>query len=297
MLDKYYLGIDGGGSKTAFAIINQDNELVYYKETGPSSLDTVSKEVLRQILIEGVEGFNYQVEGIFAGLGGISNQEQIYEVKEILKTLKVCKESTKVDAGNDVINALYGSLGGEDGIVLIAGTGSVCYGKKGETYHRAGGYCYQEGDAGSGYDLGMKALQHLARVLDKRHEESEFSKALSNQISCYDYSSLASYFINSTRTEKASLSRVVTKYQDDKYARSIIEHAVNEVLLMIKAVFNTLNYQEEKVLFSVIGSLGNADTLYKELLLEGLINISSNIVFIPKRYEAYIGSALKAKEV
>ena len=38
-------------------------------------------------------------------------------------------------------------------------------------------------------------------------------------------------------------------------------------------------------------------SLYKELLLEGLINISSNIVFIPKKYEAYIGSALKAKEV
>lgn len=296
MLDKYYLGIDGGGSKTAFAIINQNDELVYYKEAGPSSLDTVSRDVLVKTLEEGIDGFDHQVEGIFAGLGGISSEKQIDEVKEILRTLKVCKETTKVDAGNDVINALYGSLKGENGIVLIAGTGSVCYGKNNDKYARAGGYCYQEGDPGSSYDLGMKALRHLAKVLDNRHEASEFSSAISRQINCYDYSSLASYFISATRTEKASLSKLVTKYSNDGYAREIIVSSVEEVLLMIKAVYTTLNYQGE-VKFSIVGSLGNADTLYKELLLEGLSEISSNIVYVAKQCEAYMGSALKAKEV
>lgn len=299
MLDKkYYLGIDGGGSKTAFAVIDENNKLVYYKEKGASSLDTVPLSATKNVFIEGTKDFKYKVESIFVGLGGISNDEQVETIKEILKELPVYKETTKVDAGNDVINALYGSLGGKDGLMIIAGTGSVCFGKNKDKYARAGGYCYQEGDAGSSYDLGYKALQHLARVIDHRYEETEFSLKLKEVTNCYDYSSLANFFITSNRTEVAALSKIVTKYQDDKYARKIIINAVDEILLMIKSVYTQLNFNEqEEVKFSIIGSLGNADTFYKEYLLDNLKTISKNIIYIEKEYEAYIGSALKAKEV
>ena len=294
---KYYLGIDGGGSKTAFAIIDEKDELVFFKECGPSSLDTYPLEKIKQVFTEGVNSFPYKVDSVFAGIGGISNQQQIDDVNKILKSLPVCDANTMVNSGNDVINALYGSLKGEDGIVLIAGTGSVCFGKKDDKYARSGGYCYQEGDAGSGYYLGYRALQHLARVIDHRYEETEFSKQLAKEICCFDYQSLASFFINANRTKIASLSKIVTMNQNDKYAKKIIEDAVEEVLLMIKAVYNQLNFEDQKVNFSIVGSLGNADTLYKKLLMDGLKNISPNIYFVQKRCEAYIGSALKAKEV
>ena len=48
---KYYLGIDGGGSKTAFAIIDEKDELVFFKECGPSSLDTYPLEKIKQVLL------------------------------------------------------------------------------------------------------------------------------------------------------------------------------------------------------------------------------------------------------
>ena len=298
MLDKkYYLGIDGGGTKTAFAIIDEDNNLIYKKEQGASSLDTVSLSMVKKVFLEGIKDFNHKVDSVFVGLGGIANNTQIQDVINIVKELPICKETTKIDAGNDVINALYGSLGGLDGLVIIAGTGSVCFGKNKDKFARAGGYCYQEGDAGSSYDLGYKALQHLARVIDYRYEETEFSIDLKKETNCYDYASLANYFITSNRTQIASLAKIVTKYQLDKYARKIIINAVDEILLMIKSVYNQLNFKDEKVSFSIIGSLGNADTLYKNYLLENLKNISHNIKYIEKKYEAYIGSALKAKEL
>ena len=298
MLDKrYYLGIDGGGSKTAFSIIDETNEVVFKNEVGASALDTVSLQTIKERFLEGIKGFNGCVSGVFAGLGGIVNQTQINEIKEIIKGLPVCDENTKIDAGNDVINALYGGLGGKDGIILIAGTGSVCFGKNKDLYARSGGYCYQEGDAGSGYDLGMSALRHLARVLDGRCEETEFSKDLISATNCNSYETLAAYFMNASRTQVASLSKIVTKHQDNIYAKKIISNGVNEVLEMIKAVFNRLNFTDETVELSVIGSLGNANTLYKEMLLEGLKQISSKIVFVEKRFDADYGSALKAKEV
>ena len=298
MLDKkYYLGIDGGGSKTAFSIIDKNNEVVFKKVVGATALDTVSLEIIKERFNEGIEGFNGCVSGVFAGLGGIVNQSQIDKIKEIIRSLPVCNEKTKIEAGNDVINALYGGLGGQDGIILIAGTGSVCFGKNKDIYARSGGYCYQEGDAGSGYDLGISALRYLARVLDGRCNESEFSKDLVNATNCNSYEALANYFINASRTQVASLSKIVTKHQENNYAKKIISNGVSEVLEMIRAVFNRLNFENETVELSVIGSLGNANTLYKTMLLEGLKEISSKIIFVEKRYDADYGSALKAKEV
>lgn len=298
MSDKknYYLGIDGGGSKTAFALIDEFDRLVYYKECGPSALDTVSFGELEQVLKEGTKEIPFPVKAIFAGLGGIVSQEHIEKVKAILKKLPVCDDKTVLDAGNDVINALYGGLGGRDGLILIAGTGSVCFGKRNGKYWRSGGYCYQEGDAGSAYDLGRKALQHLARVLDGRRQKSAFSEALSEKTGCYTYDSLACFIASRTRTEVASLAKVVTESSADPYAERIIENGVNEVLEMIRAVYETLGF-EDNTPFTVIGSLGNAPTLYRKLLLEGIKKISENLIYQEKRFEAYMGSALKAKEI
>ena len=297
MLDKkYYLGIDGGGSKTEFIIIDENNNLIYRNQMGASSVDTVSLNTLKNVFVEGTKDFDGKVDAIFAGIGGIANETQRNDVIEILKQLPICKQNCKVDAGNDVINALYGGLNSQDGMIIIAGTGSVCFGKNGNQFARAGGYCYQEGDAGSSYDLGMKALQHLARVLDGRHNLTDFAKELIQVTGCDNYSSLASYFINSTRTQIASLSKVVTKHENDEYAKNIIINAVEEILLMIKAVYNRLNYTQETIYFSIIGSLGNANTLYKRYLLDNLSKISKSIKYIEKINDAGFGSALKAKE-
>ena len=298
MLDKkYYLGIDGGGTKTSFIIIDENNEIIYQKDLGPSSIDTVTLEEVKKVFIEGTKDFNDKVDSVFVGLGGIANDTQIQAIIEIVKELPIIKDTTKIDAGNDVINALYGSLGGKDGIIIIAGTGSVSFGKNKDKYARAGGYCYQEGDAGSSYDLGFKALQHLARVIDNRYEETEFSLALKEAINCYDYASLAAFFIESNRTKIASLSKIVTKYQDDKYANKIIINAVDEILFMINAVYKKLEFNTETVNFSIIGSLGNADTYYKKYLLSRLQFISPSLKFINKVYDANLGSALKAKDL
>lgn len=296
MSDKLYLGIDGGGTKTAFALMNSDSKIINYKEVGPSSLDTVSFETLKKVLEEGTKDITQTVDSIFLGLGGIYSKEQEDKVCELTKGLKIVDSHTEIAASNDVINALYGALGGKDGIVLIAGTGSVCYGKnKGKTC-RVGGYCYKEGDLGSAYDLGYKALQYLAKVIDKREKETSFSKRLKETINCSNYEELSRYYMSATRTDVASLAKVVTLEQSEEHAKKIIEDAVNEVLRMISTCYKELNFEGDTVI-SIIGSLGNADTYYKELLIDGINKISTDLHCEKKLYEAYYGSCLKAKEL
>ena len=108
MEHKYYLGVDGGGTKTAFALINEQKELIYLKEVGPSSLDTVDEQQIINVIYEGTKDINVKVDSIFLGIG-----------------VDIVKKETKIDAGNDIISAFYAALSGEDGMLCIAGTGSV----------------------------------------------------------------------------------------------------------------------------------------------------------------------------
>ena len=292
---KYYLGIDGGGTKTAFTVIDDESHVVYEKMAGPSSIDTVDYLVTKATIITALNDIKYPLTGIFAGIGGVISEEDKNEIEDILATSKTLINPKMVKADNDVINALYGSLNGEDGIVIIAGTGSVAYGKKAGKTFRSGGYGYQEGDLGSAYDLGHKALQHLGKVLDKREKMSMLAQNLMKAIEVYDTISFTKYVVSSSRTMVASLAKIVTS-TNDLVSKRIIIKATKEVALMVKAVFKTLKF-DSKVKYSIIGSLGNADGIYKENLLKNINKISPNLEYTPKINEATLGSALVAKSL
>ena len=279
MKHKYYLGVDGGGTKTAFALINEQKELIYLKEVGPSSLDTIDEQQIINVIYEGTKDINVKVDSIFLGIG-----------------VDIVKKETKIDAGNDIISAFYGALSGEDGIVCIAGTGSVCYAKNKDQNIRIGGINYIEGDPGSAYDLGIHALRYLAKVIDYRKKGGPFADALKDATKINNYEDITKYFIEAKRTDIASLAKLVTENSNDINAKKIIKDSVNELLLMIKTAFKKLHFEGETKI-SIIGSLGNSNTLYKTYLLEGIKKISPNLKFVQKRNEAYIGSALKAMEL
>ena len=279
MEHKYYLGVDGGGTKTAFALINEQKELIYLKEVGPSSLDTIDEQQIINVIYEGTKDINVKVDSIFLGIG-----------------VDIVKKETKIDAGNDIISAFYGALSGEDGIVCIAGTGSVCYAKNKDQNIRIGGINYIEGDPGSAYDLGIHALRYLAKVIDYRKKGGPFADALKDATKINNYEDITKYFIEAKRTDIASLAKLVTENSNDINAKKIIKDSVNELLLMIKTAFKKLHFEGETKI-SIIGSLGNSNTLYKTYLLEGIKKMSPNLKFVQKTNEAYIGSALKAMEL
>lgn len=297
MSNNYYLGIDGGGTKTAFVVIDDNNNIVFKNTLGPSSLDTVDDNMLLETLSNGLVGFDKKITSIFAGLGGIANENDCQKVISMIKKTPYYDESVKLDVGNDVINALYGSFLGDDGIILIVGTGSACFGKKGDRTVRTGGYCYHEGDFGSAYDLGKKALSYLAKVIDKREKSSQFSDKLMEATHCCDYSSLVTYFVNASRTTIANLAKVVTSCDSSKYAKRIMDDAIDELIIMIKPIYKSLFKNDRKVNLSIIGSLGNSNTYYKTNLYKKIKSNYKNIVIVRGKEDASYGAALKAKDI
>lgn len=294
-MKKYYLGIDGGGTKTAFCLIDETLNICETIYAGPTSLDTVDEATTRANLAK-LESFplDGKIVSCFAGIGGIANAEDQQKVIKMLKGFSILSEAI-IEADNDVVNALVGGIGKTEGIVCIIGTGSVAFGIHNGKRHRCGGYCYQEGDAGSSYDLGKKSLQHLARVYDKRLRPSAFSEEVAKSALVNDYVSLVKYFTSSSRTMVASLAKTVTKASDNEYARAIMDQGALEIILMIKTVYNELNF--EKTDLAIIGSLGNADTYYRLKLIDELKKQLPNVSLIDNRFSAHYGAALMASYI
>lgn len=289
---KYYLGIDGGGTKTAICVINESKEIIDVKIGKSSSIDTVSLEESKtniQEIIEKLE-FDGQITTCFAGLGGVSSPKDKENVKEALKKIEKLK-NTKIFVDNDIISALVSGTGNEQGMSVILGTGSVVYGDNGKIHHRCGGYCYQEGDAGSAFDLGISALRYLAKVMDKRLNASQFSNRLMQELNCYTPSELIKYF-QKTRTEIAQIARIVTKYDYLDESKKIISSSAEEIIEMTKTVYKELSFDE--VTMAITGSLGNADSYYKEYLFKRMKEELPKVNLIKAKYEAYYGAALKA---
>lgn len=132
--DLLFLGIDGGGTKTKVAIIDEQKNLTYEGLSGPSILDTVRNKTTLKAFQDALNHFfekhpNAVFKACFADLGGVSKESHKKLLSNLLTLIPGVKHKTKVTAGSDMENALASGLFEGEGMVLIAGTGSVAYGK------------------------------------------------------------------------------------------------------------------------------------------------------------------------
>lgn len=299
----YFLGIDGGGTKTKVVVIDDQDQIIYEGSSGPSSIDTVTNEETLNSFKTALNPFyikyqNITFESIFCGLGGIVDEDDYHHVESLLKNLNGVNDSTYIRARNDMENALYSGLCFDEGMTLICGTGMVAYGKDTfENTHKAGGWGYKEGDLGSGYDLGMRALRHVIKAYDGRQSQDEFSKDIADQIGlkkANDFVDIMDqYYLN--RTWIASLSPLVTKHANlgNVYAKEMIDLATDELALSVRAVFNNLRLKE-KVLV-IVGSLGNSGGYFVNQLHKKITEIDPYINIIKPIVDPALAAAKMAK--
>lgn len=154
----YYLGIDGGGTKTDFALANKEGKILkQITLKGCNPVDCGEEETCR-VLSEGI----YQVCGgiscsqisVFAGIAGGGSGDYPKRISSFLKGFHFLK----VENGSDAMNAIALGLGEQDGIAVILGTGSIAYTKCSGKIAKTGGFGYLFGDKGSGFSIGRDML-------------------------------------------------------------------------------------------------------------------------------------------
>jgi N-acetylglucosamine kinase-like BadF-type ATPase len=169
----YFLGIDGGGTKTTCAI-GDDSRLLATATAGPSNIVRVGETLARESLHQAVR----QV----CAAGGITPAQVAYtcaggsgaarpELAAIVRRFLVEILHGPVEVVGDMQIALEAAFDGGPGVIVIAGTGSIAYGRdrQGKTA-RAGGWGFAIGDEGSAHWIGREAVRAVLRAADQASE-------------------------------------------------------------------------------------------------------------------------------
>ena len=173
----YYLGIDGGGTKTTCAVGDATN-LLATATAGASNVVRVGEAQARASLHQSVRqacaaaGISpEQIAHTCVGGSGAAHPELASTVREFLAEILL----TPIEVVGDMEIALEAAFGSGPGVTVIAGTGSIAFGRdrQGRTV-RAGGWGFAIGDEGSAHWIGRTAVSTILRASD-RGDETAYS--------------------------------------------------------------------------------------------------------------------------
>lgn len=179
----YFLGFDGGATKTECVLADSEGRVVGRSVGGPSNplragymrawfaLSEAADAVLsRQKLSAG------HIRGICAGLGGAGRPGVARRARTFFER---AYENAEVRVTTDLEIALEAAFGSDEGIILLAGTGSAAFGRddNGRTA-RAGGRGPWFSDEGSAFDIGRSAFKAVVEAEEARGPETALSKRI-----------------------------------------------------------------------------------------------------------------------
>ena len=176
----YFLGIDGGGTKTTCAV-GDESSLLAVATAGPSNIVRVGEARARESLHQSVRqacaaaGITpEQVARTCAGGAGAATPD----VAEIMRSLLAEILPGAIRVVGDMETALEAAFDEGPGVLVIAGTGSIAYGRdqQGRTA-RAGGWGFAVGDEGSAHWIGREAVRAILRATDQDPQAEAFSLA------------------------------------------------------------------------------------------------------------------------
>lgn len=276
----YVIGVDGGGTKTEAVAYDLDGSVLESALTGFGNLNNNKEEALENItsavqqLVEklGKDG----LKGIYLGLAGSEvgdNAKIVYD--KIKETFGV--ESQVMNDGDLALRAL---LKGEDGVLVIAGTGSIAFGVKGNQQAKVGGWGNLLGDEGSAYKISIEAYKKLIYENDYGFDHSELSKEILSFLEIKSADDLVGIIYSSTKDEIAKVAHLVSKHAEngDKFAIELLETEGREIAKQAERVYKKLEL--EKCSIGLVGGVIRKSKVFRnafESYLNDTINVESFI--------------------
>jgi glucosamine kinase len=258
----FVLGIDAGGTKTVCLLADGDGQVrasargpgANLQSLGELEVEKVLHEVMERVLAEQTS----PPAAICLGIAGVDRPHDNTIIRGIMRRIG---HKTPVLVVNDALAALVAGAGDEGpGIVLIAGTGSICYGRnEAGRAARAGGWGYILGDEGSGWWMGRQALSAVMRAGDGRGPATQLTARVLEHFGCAGVSDLVHevYYRDTRRGAVAGLSGVVQGAADDGdvVARQILSDAADELALAARSVATRLEMRGLQFPLVLSGSL------------------------------------------
>lgn len=300
-----YLGVDGGGTKTEFVLIDASGRVLatrrqgsaYYFEVGMAGLAEMLRATTQEILASqklAPEDLSFA----FLGLPAYGeNTDLLSRLDNILGDLL---PKARYHTSNDVVCGWAGALAGEEGIAVVAGTGSIAYGEFAGRRARSGGWGELFGDEGSAFWLASEAFRLFSRMSDGRAPQGPLYSLVLRHFDVRSDLDLCAKIYGPpvlSRSEFAALSRLAAQAAEagDQAAHRIFESAALELAQLVHAVRGRLGVASDFPLtVSYCGGLMRANGLLLPLFDRALQGSGLAYRLKQPRFRPAIGAAVAA---
>ena len=253
----YFLGIDGGATKTEFVLTDANGNVLCRHFEGSCNPVDIGMEAAQKVLDTGIrtvcKGVPMRKISVFAGIsGGISGSN-----KEILHDFFARFPFARFDNGSDAQLIVAAGLGDDDGIAVIMGTGSVAFVQKDGEMHRIGGMGYLFDNGGNGYCIGRDAIRAALCAEDGSGEQTMLHKLVTEKLgNTSAIASLGELYALGKRGV-ASYAPLVFRAADegDGVARNILRRNMKEIAVLLATGRKKLGGAQVKAVF--VGGLTN----------------------------------------
>ena len=271
-----YLGVDGGGTKTHAVLFDEDKNVIGEGFAGASNPLSVGIETavtnIFQAIDKACDAANKSRGDIAAATFGLAGVRRIDLRQRVRERLAQKLGIKTVEVVTDAEIALYGTTLGKAGVVVIAGTGSICYGRnEADETAIAGGWGPLAGDEGGGSSIARRGLQSIAKASDGRGDYTKLSEAgtVYFRTSTPENLLTAIYAPQMDNAKIAGFARLVveTAQAGDKIAIEILREAGVELGSAVNAVIKKLKLKNKKIPIGQVGSIFRAGRLLTDSLL------------------------------
>ena len=303
-----FLGVDGGGTKTDFLLIDESGRVLvarrqgsaYYLEIGIDALQSMLVATINDLLASACVS-PAQVTYAFLGLPAYGENAELQPrldriVSDVLPIAR-CRSA------NDVVCGWAGALAGGDGINIVAGTGSIAYGEFESRSARAGGWGELFSDEGSAYWVAREALNLFSRMSDGRTDRAPLYDLIREHFRTHtDLDVCAAVYGPPplTRSEVGALAPILASaaHAGDLAARGIFVAAAHELAAIVHAVRDNLAVPPEvRLPVSYSGGMFRPDNMTLPLLREALATSDRRYEFAAPRLSPIAGAVLYAAKL
>jgi len=297
----YYIGIDGGASKTKCICVDENNKIISSAEGEGSNPLVFGFERSANLIISLIQRVreDLQISYIVMGIAGCGRTNHADRLKNYIHNISVNENLTlpNFQIVSDVEIMHEGAFNGNYGIVLISGTGSILIGKtrNGNKFY-IGGFGRIIGDGGSGYSIGRKGLDAAAKAMDKRIKHSILLNVLTTKFQIDNRDKLIND-VYSNNFNVASFAPFVIKAaeKNDETAKRIINSEIDELFLHIEAAKKY--FKHDKIPLCLAGSILLTKNYLSKLFIQKLKTKQKEIIIKKAKYPAEIGAAILAKKL
>jgi N-acetylglucosamine kinase-like BadF-type ATPase len=303
-----YLGVDGGGSKTAFLLIDESGQVLASHTEGPAYYLQIGLDQLREMLGRGIrvvaERAAIQVASIdFAFLGLPAYGEDGRLVSALDAAGSPPLQPGRYCCGNDAVCGWAGALAGQDGINIVAGTGSIAYGQYQGRAARAGGWGELFSDEGSAYWVAREGLRLFSRMSDGRAKRGALYAVFRSHFGLQSDLDLCGAIYGKGQAERSQIGALATLVSQaatagDQQAVALFALAADELAQIVLAVHRHLAIpQNITVPVSYSGGMFGERELLLVPLQETLASQDARLRVIAPRLSPAAGATLYAAKM